>query len=136
MDNQIVKKRFQLWTTPDVLETIETMYKVDDCKSRSEFIEKAISYYVGYLTAGDKTNYLPNIFLSSMKSINAETENRVSRILFKVAVELAMMQNIVAATNNLDPISLSRVRGECVKEVKKTGGIITLDKAADWQKGD
>lgn len=68
---------------------------MDDCRNRSEFIEKAIRFYIGYLTAEDKTNYLPNIFLSNMKSIIAESDNRTSRMMFKIAVELAITKQRV-----------------------------------------
>ena len=68
------------------------MFRQADCRSRSEFIEQAIRYYVGYLTANDYTSYLPIAMLSNMKSIVAESKNRISRIIFKVAVELGMIQ--------------------------------------------
>ena len=70
-----------------------------------------------------------------MKSIVAESDNRTSRILFKIAVELAILQNIVAATNEIDDVSLKRLRGECVKEVTRLKGSLDFDDALDWQKG-
>ena len=70
-----------------------------------------------------------------MKSIVAESDNRISRLLFKLAVELAVTMNVVAATNEIDKESLDRLRGECVKELKRLNGNFTFDDAADWQKG-
>ena len=60
---------------------------------------------------------------------------RLGRILFKIAVELAILQNIVAATNEIDDVSLKRLRGECVKEVMRLKGSLDFDDALDWQKG-
>ena len=36
------KIKFPLWVTPKTMETVKEMYKDDDCRSQSEFIEKAI----------------------------------------------------------------------------------------------
>ena len=46
-----------------------------------------------------------------------------------------MLQNIMAATNDIDEITLERLHGECVKEVKSLKGTLKLDDAVDWQKG-
>lgn len=98
------KKKFLLWAYPSSLELVKNNYRKDKCKNQSEFIERVIQYYVGYITADDDTSYLPNAFLSNMKSIVAESDNRHSKILFKLAVEIAIMQNLVAAANDIDPL--------------------------------
>lgn len=129
------KKKFLLWAYPSTLELVKNNYRKDQCKSQSEFIDRAIRYYVGHVTAEEDTSYLPNAFLSNMKSIAAESDNRQSRLLFKLAVEIAILQNLFAATNDIDPVSLARLRGECVKEVKRLNGSFSLEDAVDWQKG-
>lgn len=50
-------------------------------------------------------------------------------------LELAVMMNVVAANNNIDPVSLERLRGECVKEVKRLNGAFSFDDAVSWQNG-
>ena len=50
-------------------------------------------------------------------------------------LELAVMMNVVAANNNIDPVLLERLRGECVKEVKRLNGSFSFDDAESWQKG-
>ena len=130
-----IKRRFQLWIRPSTLELADTLYEKDNCDSRSEFIEKAILFYAGYLSAEDNKTYLPNIVTSTLKSIVAESDHRQNRMLFKLAVEMAVMMNVVAANNNIDPVSLERLRGECVKEVKRLNGAFSFDDAVSWQKG-
>ncbi len=129
------KRKFALWAKQETLAEVKRIYRTDDCKSQSEFIEKAIQFYLGYLTAENHSNYLPNMFLSNMKSIVAESDNRTSRMMFKIAVELAMLQNIIANLNDIDEQSLTRLRGGCVDEVKRLGGNITFEDAVEWQKG-
>lgn len=129
------KKKFALWVYPDTLETVSELYRGDNCESKSEFIEKAIRFYAGYLTSEDKSGFLPTVVTSTLKSIVAESDNRQSRLLFKLAVELAMLQNVVAASQEIEPESLERLRGECVREVKRLNGGFSLNDAVTWQRG-
>lgn len=129
------KKKFALWMYPDTLENVEKIYREDNCESKSEFIEKAVNFYIGYLTSGDTKSYLPSVVTSTLKSIVAESDNRMSRMLFKLAVEIAIMQNITASAQDIDPVSLERLRGECVKEVKRLNGNFSFEDALSWQKG-
>lgn len=55
-------------------------------------------------------------------------------MLFKLSVEIAMLQNLFAAFNDVDPESLERLRGECVEEVKRLNGSFSLKDAVEWQK--
>ena len=70
-----------------------------------------------------------------MKSIVAESDNRQSRLLFKLSVEMAMMMNLLASMQDVDDVTLNRLRGECVKEVKRLNGSFSLDDAMRWQRG-
>ena len=129
------KIKFAAYLYPETLDKIRELYRGNDCSSKSEFIEKAVRFYIGYLTAEDKSNYLPNMFLSNMRAIAYESDNRVSRMLFKLAVEQAMMMNIMAANYDIEPGTLSRLRGSCVEEVKRLGGSFSMKDAVEWQNG-
>lgn len=91
------KIRFALWLKPNTMEKIRAASAQDDCGSLSEFIEKAVLAYLGYLSAGENTAFLPGAFLSTMKGIIAESDHRHASMLFKLSVEMAMLMNIVAA---------------------------------------
>ena len=73
--------------------------------------------------------------MSTMEALLKENTNRLSKLLFKLAVELAITMNVVAANQGVDKEILNSLRGECIKEVKKTNGIFTFDEADNWQKG-
>ena len=130
-----VKKRFQLWVKPSTLEFVDKLMADDNCGSRSEFIEKAILFYVGYLSSNASKNYLPNVVISTLKSIVSESDNRQNRMIFKLAVELAIVQNLLASVQEVDPVSMERLRSECVKEVKRLNGSFTFEDALSWQQG-
>lgn len=135
MSKKEVKRRFQLWIKPSTLELAKKLYEDDNCASIGEFIEKAVLFYSGYLSAEDNRKYLPNIVISTLKGIVDESDNKTSRVLFKLAVELAITMNIIAADHQIDQVTLDRLRGECVQEVKRLNGSFSFDDAVDWQKG-
>lgn len=128
------KKKFALWLYPETLEKVTEIYTLDNCRSKSEFIEKAILFYISHLEAKDERSMLPNAFLSTMKGMIAESDTRISRLLFKIAVELAVTMNVVAYNTEIDPVSLERLRGTCVNEVKRLNGDFSFDDAYHWQK--
>ena len=130
------KKKFLLWAYPSTLELVKNNYRTAKSQPHSAFSDRASRHSVGQVTAAEDTSYLPNAFLSNMKSIAAESDNKQSRLLFKLAVEIAILQNLFAAVNDIDPVSLERLRGECVKEVKRLNGGFSFEDALEWQKGE
>lgn len=125
--------RFALYTDETTIDLVEQHYKEDGCGCRSEYISKAIRYYAELHSLKDCSHVVPDIITSTLKDIVRESDNRQGRLLFKMAVELTILQNIVAASNNIDVATLERVRGICVNEVKKLNGIISFDEAVRWQ---
>lgn len=78
--------------------------------------------------------FLSPVLNDVIKKQFTQSNNRISRLIFKLAVELAITMNIVAFNQGVDKEVLRTLRGECVKEVKKINGIFTFDDADDWQK--
>lgn len=129
------KERFVIYLYPETLEKIKELYRTDDCHSRSQFVEKALRFYIGYLLAEDDASYLPTAMLSNMKSIVAESENKISKTFYKVAVELAMVQNAFAYSHKeITAASLAELREAVESVVKSTNGMLTLEDAVEWQK--
>lgn len=48
-ENSLKKQTFGLKIFPDTMDIVNTLYEHDNCSSRSEFIEKAVRFYCGYL---------------------------------------------------------------------------------------
>ena len=129
------KRKFALWIRESSLDMAKQLYKEDNCASQSEFIEKAILFYAGYLLSGKSNRYLPNIITSTLKGIVDESDNRMSRMLFKLAVELDMVMNLLAAAMDIPETRLRELRVRCIENVKKTNGSITMEDAVDYQNG-
>lgn len=130
-DNKI---KFPLWIYPRTIEDVRVHYKHDNCKSQSEFIEKAISFYIGYLDEEKSVNYISPMITETVKATIKGTEQRLSRLLFKVAVELGKLSNMLAAANDVDDETLRQLHGMCVNEVRRINGIISYEDAAEFQR--
>lgn len=134
--DEIIKepmKRVGIYMPESTYELAKTNYQSAGCKGISDYVCKAIHYYAELHSLKDCSHVVPDIITSTLKDIVRESDNRQGRLLFKMAVELTILQNIVAASNNIDAATLERVRGICVNEVKKLNGIISFDEAVRWQ---
>lgn len=123
------KTKNTLYALPETMSKVEALYRKDGCLSKSEFIEKAIHFYCGYLTANDCRDYYPSVIVNTVKGTLDSMENRMASLLFKLAVELAINIHVVASLSDIEETTLSRLRGECVEEVKKLNGKISFDEA-------
>ena len=43
-----VKKKTTFWLPPDMIDRMDGWLKADNCRSRNEFVEKALRFYMGY----------------------------------------------------------------------------------------
>lgn len=134
MADKDLKRKFALWIRPSLLEEVNSLYKSDNCASRSEFMEKALQFYIGYLTCNHAQDYLADVIPSTVKGIVDESSNRMGRLLFKMAVEQAVTSNILAAVCEVDQQELERLRNQCIQQIRKTNGMISFEQALRWQK--
>lgn len=109
--------------------------KKSNCRSRSEFIEKAVLFYVSSLIAKEDT-YLPTAMTSVLQGMMDNTENRQSKLMFKLAVEIDIMAHVLASAIDVDRVQLERIRAFCVEEVKRSVGSISLATAIRKENGD
>ncbi len=134
MAEKDLKRKFALWIRPSLLEEVDSLYKSDNRTSRSEFMEKALRFYMGYLSSQENQDYLADVIPSTVKGIVDESSNRMGRLLFKMAVEQAVTSNILAAVCEVDQQELERLRNQCIQQIRKTNGMISFEQALRWQK--
>ncbi len=129
MSNFADKTKMTLYALPETMDRVENLYQYDGCISKSEFIEKAINFYCGYVTAENYRDYYPSVIVDAVKGTLDSMENRMASLLFKIAVELAINIHVTASLSDIEESTLTRLRGECVEEVKKLNGRISFDEA-------
>lgn len=79
--------------------------------------------------------YLPPALVAAMRGTVQDSENRIARLLFKLAVEVNMMMNVLAAGMEISDEDLKTLRARSVREVKQTNGRISFKDAIDYQRG-
>lgn len=115
------------------LRKLEGYVKLANASSRNQFILDSIEFYGGYVSS-EKNKFLPTAIASAMVGIVDNSEDRISRIIFKNTVELAMVMNILAAVAEVDEDRLRSLRAKCVKDVKGTIGKINFEEIYRYQK--
>ena len=106
----------------------------DNCKSRSEFVDKALRFYMGYLSAGDTSDYLCSALVTTLRGTLENNNNRMRSLLFKWAVELNLAVHTIAAHFDVREGDRDRLRWYAIEEVKRTNGQISFDHAVEMQK--
>ena len=134
MEEHDNKKRTAVWLTPGVIRRMDGWLEEDNCKSRGEFAEKALRFYMGYLATEDTSEYLSRALVDTLRGTLADNENRLRTLLFKLCVEVNMMGHTVAAHFRADPVNRRELRAYAVDEVLRTNGKISFDDALDLQR--
>lgn len=119
-----------------VWEKAQQHYEEYNFKSVSELIDTALDFYLGYRTSGEIENYLAEGLMQSLRSIVKSSEDRLARILFKIAVGDAEMKHLFAAALGLSSKEVDKIRKHCLDEIKTMNGVLDLKEAARWQAGE
>ena len=126
--------KITLWLKPGIVRRMDGWLEEDNCKSRREFAEKALRFYMGYLATEDTSEYLSRALVDTLRGTLADNENRLRTLLFKLCVEVNMMGHTVAAHFRADPVNRRELRAYAVDEVLRTNGKIRFDDALDLQR--
>ena len=127
------KSKYSFYLYPSQMEEIKNLMDQANAKSQSEFVSDAIRFYIGYLQQGKNVDYLAPIIAQAIKEEIRSTEKNISQILFKLAVESAMISEIQATQINLTPKQMEDLRRMCSGIVAKNNGIITFESAYELQ---
>lgn len=130
------KKRFALYIDNDVLNTAAQMQAADNCKSTSEFIEKAIRFYCGYLSAENAMSFLPKVLGSMMEGYLDAMDKHFGNPMAKMALEQSMCNHLIAADSDLTPETLDKLRARCINDLKRTHGQISFKDIWRFQMGE
>lgn len=98
-------------------------------------MNKAIRFYTGYLNTQNAASYLPRVLADVLDGKLGVLGTRIGKLLFKLVVEQDMTSNIIAAVNQIPLDDLERLRARCIRDAKKTNGVINLEDAVRYQNG-
>ena len=129
------KSKYAIYLYPSLMEEIKNLMDQANAKSQSEFVSDAIRFYIGYLQQGKNVDYLAPIIAQTIQEEIRNTEKNISQILFKLAVESAMLSELQATQIRVSKEQMEQLRRMCSRIVAENNGIITLEKAVKHQQG-
>ena len=96
-------------------------------KNYSEFLREAIDFYADWKMRGTTEKVITPEIESIVRTIIGKTEDRISRLLFKNAVELHLLTRLIYHDFNYKPEEVQAVRNEAIRLVGDTNGSLNLD---------
>lgn len=82
---------------PDMIKQVEAAYPLHEFSSRSEFVCKAVEFYLGFLRSENNAEYMNKTTLSFLENQLGKLEARICRQLFRMCVEYSLMANVTAS---------------------------------------
>ena len=118
------KGKFPFYLSPEKKAILERRYQEDGSRSMTAFVERAVDFYLDYLSANNGRL--------------GQLEDRLSSIAFRQAVEQDMVAGILADVYQFSDEDLRRRRAESVQNVKKTNGRVSLEQRVRgaWEEDD
>ena len=133
MEKEKVRKAFYI--EEDLLEQADGLLRQADVRSRNEFLNQALKFYIGYLTSEKIENYMLSTISSVMHATVKDSENRMARAMYKLAVEGSKLSHVTAYGHEVDEETLKKLQAKCAEEVKRINGAIAFEEAYIYQKG-
>ena len=128
-------KRIGVYISEELLDQCDAAVEKSGADSRSEFICDAIMHYIAVINMRENSRVLTPALESVIGSKIALTEDRINRIMFKLGVEVAMMNNVLASTHHIDAGTMDALRRYCTEEVATIGGRYKFEDAVAFQQG-
>ena len=124
-----------LLMTPSMVAEITKMMPEANATSKTDFVRKAVAFYIGYIRQQKNINYLAPMLAGAIKSEVRSLGKDVCEMLFKLAVEMGINSNITAEVNDIEDESLENIRRNVAQEIARVNGILTFEDANEWQNG-
>lgn len=127
------KVRKAFYIEEELLVQADGLLQQADARSRNEFLNQALKFYIGYLTSEKVENYMLSTISSVMHATVKDSENRMARAMYKLAVEVSKLSHVTAYGHEVDEETLRKLQAKCVEEVKRMNGAIKFEDAYDYQ---
>ncbi len=132
MESGKVRKAFYI--EEDILEQVDSLLQQADVRSRNEFVNQVLRFYIGYLTSEKIENYMLSTISSVMHSTVKDSENRMARAMYKLAVETSKLSHVIAYSHGVDEETLRKLQAKCAEEVKRINGAVQFEYAYKYQR--
>ena len=134
MAKETEKVRVGFYIEKELVERADELLEFSGARSRNEFAAEAMKFYIGFLNSRKAENYLLQSLSSVLTSTVHDSENRLARMDFKLAVEISKLAHVIAYSHEVDEDALKKLHLKCVDEVKRINGAVEFEGAYKYQK--
>ena len=129
------KKKYAYWMYPSMVKEIEKSLESANATSKSDFVCQAVKFYIRYLHLEKSMNMIAPLLEQTVHNEAESVERNLSEMMFKIAVELGVLSNVICSANNYSFETVSSLRENVAEEIASTNGVFTFEDAYDWQRG-
>jgi len=121
------KQRISIYLDSDLVRRADAYQGQADCRSRNEFVAAAMESYIAGLQGQAMEDALVKKLAGAIeKAVDFEAV-KISKGLFRYAVELNVIMQMMAQSLGFSPDELREFRREAVNNVRRTRGKVRLD---------
>ena len=116
------KQKTGFWIDGEVIQHMDALLEEAHVNSRSEFAQKAIEFYISFLQTKRVEKYLLPTFSAAISGVIGGTEERIARLLYTLALEIAMLDRIVAFEKEIPESVLLRIKEASEQDIRENTG--------------
>lgn len=131
MKNKDTKQRVPVWLEPKVIEKLDSLLKIENADNLSQLIARAVDFYLGYIGTSDATDFLSETLVGVVDSSIRQTEGRNATNLFRLAVEMNVISQILAGGMDIPNEVIENLRSKAIKQIKKNNGKVKFEDAME-----
>lgn len=120
-------KKVPIIFTRDQIESMDNFIKENEGYSRSSFVREAVDYYLGYIDMNENVNYISPLINQNIKLILSRFEDRMSEMIFKMAVEVCKSNILTAYQSELSDPALDYLDRTSKRIVAEHNGTLDLE---------
>ena len=133
----MAKKQRIIYLDDEVYEKIQAVYKIKNFRSISEFVDNAIKEWFAKDAGQEASMYMSRQLVSLVENAIRQSEQRINRVLYKLAVGDAELKYVVAIGSKFKKMELlPKIHDKSAREVRTTNGILNLKTIIEQQNGD
>lgn len=121
------KQRISIYIDRDLVKKADGLLSLAGCKSRNEFVAKAIERYIGELALGGGNSFVTEALAESIHKACADSLGGISTAMFRYAMYADMMVRLVASCMEVEPGELDEIQRQAYNNVRRTRGKISLE---------
>ena len=125
-------KKVPIIFTKDQIENMDNFIKENEGYSRSSFVREAVDYYLGYIDMNENVNYISPLINQNIKLILSRFEDRMSEMIFKMAVEVCKSNILTAYQSELSDQALDYLDRTSKRIVTEHNGTLDLEESQKY----